>query len=289
MYTSGTTGFPKGAMHNHNIIRTITDAANRMGVTPWDVILMYLPLFHAFGFYEGALMFVSTGARMVLTTLFDAEQTLRLIEQERVTVINGFDTHFYDLTNHPLCQAINRSSLRTGLLAVGMASSEMVARRAQQLLGPTISGWGMTEVGCGAARSFLDSPEDDRCLGAVHPLPGYEFKVIDPVTGKAVPPDAMGELCVRGYAVTQGYYRKPEETARAMDAEGWFHTGDVVTMRDDGQIRFLGRYKDLLKVGGENADPTEVEAFLRTSPASAGAGWLASKYRATCCSWRTTP
>jgi fatty-acyl-CoA synthase len=267
MYTSGTTGFPKGAMHNHNIIRTITDAANRMGITPRDVILIYLPLFHAFGFYEGALMFVHTGARMVLTTLFDAEEALRLIEQERVTVINGFDTHFYGLTTHLLCQTINRSTLRTGLLAVGMASSEMVARRAQKLLGPTVSGWGMTEVGCGAARSFLDSSEDDRCLGSGHALPGYEFKVIDPATGKTVPPDTMGELCVRGYAVTQGYYKKPEETAKTMDAEGWFHTGDVVTMRDDGQIRFLGRYKDLLKVGGENVDPIEVEAFLLNHPA----------------------
>jgi fatty-acyl-CoA synthase len=125
----------------------------------------------------------------------------------------------------------------------------------------------MTEVGCGAARSFLDSSEDDRCLGSGHALPGYEFKVIDPVTGETVPPYTLGELCVRGYAVTQGYYKKPEETARAMDAEVWFHTGDVVTMRDDGQIRFLGRYKDLLKVGGENVDPIEVEAFLLNHPA----------------------
>jgi fatty-acyl-CoA synthase len=267
MYTSGTTGFPKGVMHNHNVVRTAIDAANRMGMTPRDVILMYLPLFHAFGFYEGLLMSMVSGARIVLTTLFDPQEALKLVEQERVTVLNGFDTHFYELTAHPKCLTTDRSSLRTGLFAAGMASSEPVARRAQKLLFPTITGWGMTEVGCGAARSFLDSPEDDRCLGSGYPLPGYEFKVIDPATGQGVPSGTMGELCVRGYAVMQGYYKKPEETAKAVDSEGWLHTGDVVTMRDDGQVRFFGRYKELLKVGGENVDPSEVEAFLLGHPA----------------------
>jgi len=266
MYTSGTTGFPKGVMHNHNVVRTATDAATRMGMTPRDVILMYLPLFHAFGFYEGLLMFMLSGARMVLTSTFDPEEALKLIEQERVTVLNGFDTHFYELTNHPNCLATDRSSLRTGLFAAGMSSSEPVARRAQKLLCPTITAWGMTEVGCGAARSFLDSSEDDRCLGSGYPLPGYEFKAIDPATGEAVPPGAIGELCVRGYAVMQGYYKKPEETAKAVDSEDWVHTGDVVTIRDDGFIRFFGRYKELLKVGGENVDPAEVEAFLLCHP-----------------------
>ena len=120
----------------------------------------------------------------------------------------------------------------------------------------------MTEVGVGATLSFLDSPEDDRCLASGHPLPGYEFKVIDPETGATQPPDILGELCVRGYGLMQGYYHKPEETAQAIDAEGWFHTGDVATLRDDECMRFFGRYKDLLKVGGENVDPMEVEAFL---------------------------
>lgn len=267
MYTSGTTGFPKGVMHSHNVSRTMTDAANRMGVTPRDVILMYLPLFHAFGFYEGPLMSMVSGARIVLMPLFDPGEALKLIEQERATIINGFDTHFYDLVSHPNCLTTDRRSLRTGLFAAGMASTEPVARRAQKLLCPTVTGWGMTEVGCGAARSFLDSPEDDRCLGSGYPLPGYEFKVIDPATGESLPPGTMGELCVRGYAVMQGYYQKPEETAKAIDSEGWLHTGDVVTMREDGCIRFFGRYKELLKVGGENVDPAEVEAFLLRHPA----------------------
>ena len=267
MYTSGTTGFPKGVMHCHNPIRTITDAANRMAMSSRDVILMYLPLFHCFGLYEGPLMSWVTGARVVLTTMFEAGETLRLIESEKATVMNGFDAHFYDLCHHPDVDATDRSSLRTILLAVGMASSEPVARLAQEKFCPTLSAWGMTEVGVGATRTFLDAPVDDRCVESGHPLPGYEFKVIDPDTGDVLPPSTMGELCVRGYATMQGYYKRPEATAEAIDGDGWFHTGDVATIRDDGSVRFLGRYKDLLKVGGENVDPTEVEAFLLEHPA----------------------
>jgi fatty-acyl-CoA synthase len=267
MYTSGTTGFPKGVMHCHNIVRNVIDEANRMGITPRDVILMYLPLFHVFGLYEGPLMSMVTGARMVLTTIFDPAEALRLIEQEKTTMLHGFDTHFHDLMNHPHCSSTDRSSLRTGLLAAGMASSELVARKAQRLLCKTLTGWGMTEVGVAGLLSFLDSSEDDRCLGSGWPLPGYEFKIIEPSSGRTLPPGVMGELCTRGYAVMQGYYQKPEETAKAVDPEGWLHTGDMAIMRQDGMIRFFGRYKEILKVGGENVDPVEVEAFLLQHPA----------------------
>lgn len=266
MYTSGTTGFPKGVVQSHVIQQNVRDQAVRMGMTQDDVILMYLPLFHAFGLYEGPLMSMITGARMVLTTLFDPPESLTLIEQERATVLSGFDTHFHGLTTHPNLESTDLSSLRTGVLAVGMASSEAVARQTQRLLCPTITGWGMTEVGVCGTMSYLDSPEDDRCLGSGHPLEGYEYKVIDPETGDELGYGQMGELCVRTYAMMQGYYKKPEETAEAVDTNGWLHTGDVATIRDDGFVRFMGRYKELLKVGGENVDPVEVEAFLLGHP-----------------------
>ena len=98
------------------------------------------------------------------------------------------------------------------------------------------------------------------------PLVGYEVKIIDPASGAAQPPGEIGEICVRGYQVMQGYYKKPEETAKTIDADGWLHTGDSGFLRADGCLRFLGRYKDLLKVGGENVDPTEVEGLLLDDP-----------------------
>jgi fatty-acyl-CoA synthase len=267
MYTSGTTGFPKGVMHSHNIQRNVIDEANRMAVRSTDTTLMYLPLFHAFGLYEGAMMLILTGSRQILMDVFDVGEALRLIESEQVTMIHGFDTHFQDLADHPDCERTDRSSLRVGILAAGLPSTEPVARRAQGRLGMTVSGWGMTEVGVGASLGYPTDSEDDRCAASGAPLPGYEFKIVDPDTGEPVPYGTPGELCCRGYAVMQGYYKKPEETAKAIDAEGWLHSGDMATMREDGTLRFLGRYKEMLKVGGENVDPVEIEALLLAHPA----------------------
>jgi fatty-acyl-CoA synthase len=268
MYTSGTTGFPKGVMHTHNILRNVVDEVNRMAVRPTDVTLMYLPLFHAFGLYEGALMTIVTGSRQILMETFDPGDALRLIESEKVTMMHGFDTHFQDMLDHPDCGHTDRSSLRTGILAAGLPSSEPVARRTQTRLCRTVSGWGMTEVGVGAALGYPTDTEDDRCAASGAALPGYDFKIIDPDTGERVPYGTPGELCCRGYGVMQGYYKKPEETAQTVDADGWLHSGDMATMRADGTIRFLGRYKEMLKVGGENVAAAEVESYLLTHPAA---------------------
>lgn len=267
LYTSGTTGFPKGVMHNHSIQRSVVDIANRLGYRPDDVILMNWPLFHIVGLYLGPLLTIACGTRCVLTTTFEPGESLALIEKERVTRVWGFDTQLGALSAHPDRVRTNLSSLRMGLGAVGMTSSEKVARLAQDLLCPTVSGWGMTEIGAGVTLGYPDGDKEDRWLTSGYPLPGFQFKVIDPESGREVPHGSLGELCARGYSVMLGYYNKPEETAKAIDGDGWLHTGDVATMRDDGAIRFLGRYKDILKVGGENVDPAEVEGFLLTHPA----------------------
>ncbi len=265
MYTSGTTGFPKGVMQGHNVLRNVMDEANRLGITPDDVTLNYLPLSHAFALYTAILMSPMTGSRQVLMSTFDGGEAVRLIATERVTLIHGFDTHFKDLLEHPLRSQFDLSSLRTGILAAGMHSTEPIARRAQAII-RTLTGYGMTEIGCCAAMSFLDSNEEVRTTMSGWPQHGYEFKIIDPSNGVTVPASEVGEICVRGYELMKGYYRKPAETAQAIDAEGWFHTGDSGLMRADGCVRFLGRYKDMLKVGGENVDPTEVEGFLLEDP-----------------------
>ena len=267
LYTSGTTGFPKGAVHKHRVIRNAWDHGDRMGLTVNDVILMYLPLFHAFGFIEGPLMSMIRGARQVLTETFDAGQCLDLLARERATIIHGFDTHYKELLDAQERSPRDVSSVRTGICGTGMSSSIPIARRARKTFGNLMTGFGMSEVGIGVTFSFLDSTEEQCVEANGYPGSGYEVRIIDPETGADQPLSVPGEILVRGYIVTPGYYKRPEETARAIDRDGWFHTGDMGLMRPDGHMRFLGRYKDMLKIGGENVDPMEVEAFLMTHPA----------------------
>ena len=265
-YTSGTTGFPKGAVHDHRIIRNTSDMADRMGVTVDDVILMYLPLFHAFGFICGALMSLITGARQVLTETFDGNACVDLIASEKATMIHGFDTHYAELLDAQGRNPRDVSSVRTGICGTGMASAVPVARRARHTFGNLMTGFGMSEIGI-ATLSGLDSTEEQCVEANGYPLPDCEVRVVDPATGLDQPVSVPGEILGRSYMVTQGYYKKPEDTARALDTDGWFHTGDMGVMRSDGHLRFLGRYKDMLKIGGENVDPMEVEGFLMSHAA----------------------
>ena len=262
MYTSGTTGFPKGAMHDHAIVRNLVDRGFRMAITPSDTIMMYLPLFHLFGFSDGALMSMVTGARQVLTETFDPAESLALIEQERATIIHGFDTHYKELMEAHERSPRDVSSVRTGILATGMSSSVPIARKANKMFGRLLSGYGMSEFGVGAALSALDSTEEQCTEASGFPAPGYEIRVVDPVSGQDQPDGVPGEILVRSYMTMQGYFGKPAETAQALDRDGWLHSGDMGIMRADGHLRFMGRYKDMLKIGGENVDPMEVEAFL---------------------------
>jgi fatty-acyl-CoA synthase len=246
---------------DHRIIRNTSDMADRMGVTVDDVILMYLPLFHAFGFICGALMSLITGARQVLTETFDGNTCVDLIASEKATMIHGFDTHYAELLDAQGRNPRDVSSVRTGICGTGMASAVPVARRARHTFGNLMTGFGMSEIGI-ATLSGLDSTEEQCVEANGYPLPGCEVRVVDPATGLDQPVSVPGEILGRSYMVTQGYYKKPEDTARALDADGWFHTGDMGVMRSDGHLRFLGRYKDMLKIGGENVDPMEVEGFL---------------------------
>ncbi len=266
LYTSGTTGSPKGALHSHAMLRTVADGANRLGITARDAILLFLPLFHSMGLYLGGMLFLVTGARLVLMERFNAGAALELIERERVSLLLGFDTHYFDLLEHPDFGTRDHASVRLGMVPAGAAGVEPLARRVNRDLCRSFSGYGSSEGGTGIALSFIDASEDERCCGSGYPMPGYEYQTRDPDSGHPTSANVPGELWVRGYGVMLAYYGKSAETAQAFDAERWFRTGDMATIDADGFLRYMGRYKDMLKVGGENVDPTEVEAFLEGHP-----------------------
>ncbi len=267
MYTSGTTGKPKGVIHSHHAIRNVTDQANRLGVTESDVTAMFLPLFHAYGFYEGPLLTLVTGARMVLLRRFDAVQTLELIESERATMCFGFITHFSDLLRAPNFESSDRSTLRVSIMAVGPVAMRQVAYETQARFGgKVVSGFGMTEIGPCASLGIPDEDATHSCETSGYPLSGYAFRVIDPESGQERERGVQGEVLVKTYQVTDGYLRDPERTAQLIDAEGWLHSGDLGVIHNDGYVQIIGRYKDQLRVGGENVDPSEVEAFYLEEP-----------------------
>ena len=269
MYTSGTTGFPKGAMHGHVLIRNVEERGFRMGVTPNDVILNYLPLFHAFGYSEGAMMSLVSGAKQVLTRTFDADESLDLITAERATLIHGFEAHMKGLTEAQEVRPRDLSSLRCGIFAGGMLSATPVTTRGARVLAPlkNISGFGMTETWLGVALCSIDDDVQHRCETSGFPALGYDVRVVDPETNGDMPVGEPGELQVRGVAMMLGYYNKPEETAASYTDDGWFKTGDTVMWLERGFIRLVGRHKDMLKVGGENVDPMETEGLLLEHPA----------------------
>ncbi len=266
LYTSGTTGTPKGALHSHAWIRTVADAANRLGFTSRDAILLFIPLFHSMGLYLGAVLFLLSGARLVLMERFDPGSALELVERERASLLFGFDTHYFDMLEHSDLGNRDLSSLRLAFVPAGMAGVEPVARRVNQDMCRSFSGYGSSECGTAISLSFLGATESERLRGSGFPMPGYEFQTRDPVTGVPTPPDVPGELWIRGYGVMLGYYGKPAETAAALDSGRWFRTGDMALIDREGFLRFMGRFKEMLKVGGENVDPTEVEAFLEAHP-----------------------
>ena len=264
MYTSGTTGLPKGAMHSHKLIRNIEERAYRMCITENDVILNYLPLFHAFSYSEGALMSPLTGAKQVITGAFIPDECLDLVEKESVSIMHGFEAHLKGLTEAQEATPRDVSSLRTGIFAAGMHSATPVVRRGARTLAPlkNLSGFGMTECWLGVSLNALDDSEEKRCETSGYPGLGYQVRVADTETGLDQPVGIPGEILVKGYSMMLGYYKKPKETAASYDEDGWFHTGDTAEWVEGGYIRLLGRYKDMLKVGGENVDPMETDGYL---------------------------
>jgi fatty-acyl-CoA synthase len=204
-----------------------------------------------------------TGSRQVLMETFDAEAALDLAEREQATIFHGFHGHWVDLLKAQETRS-RRLAWRLGTYPSGSETSATIARRVQTAFGPTVSGWGMSETWCFVTCNRPSDSPEQRTDASGHPMNGYQLRILDPDTGADAATEASGELLVRGYAQMKGYFDKPDETAEVVDADGWIHTGDVARIRSDGHMVFMGRYKDMLKVGGENVSPAEIEARLLT-------------------------
>jgi fatty-acyl-CoA synthase len=203
-----------------------------------------------------------TGGSQVLFDVFEPNEVLEAVEAEGGTVLHGFDSHWADLIRSQQLAERDVSSLRVGTLPAGMESTIPIARQAQDIFCPTTSGFGMSESWAFIASSHITDSIEQRTEASGYPMYGIEFEIRDLENGSVLAANETGALHVRGYTVTSGYWDKPEATAEVLDDNGWLDTGDVALLRPDGHVVFIGRHKDMLKVGGENVSPAEVEGYL---------------------------
>jgi fatty-acyl-CoA synthase len=268
-YTSGTTGFPKGAtLTHHNILNNGFFVARALALGPEDRVCIPVPFYHCFGMVMGNLACTTHGACMVVPAeAFDPLATLEAIAAERCTALHGVPTMFIAELDHPRFAEFDLRSLRTGIMAGSPCPVEVMRRvQARMHMHQVTICYGMTETSPVSTQSAIDDPIDRRVatVGRVHPH--IEVKLVDPGSGAVVPRGEPGELCTRGYSVMLGYWDDPAATAAAIDRAGWMHTGDLATMDEDGYVKIVGRLKDMIIRGGENIYPREIEEFLHTHP-----------------------
>ncbi|WP_395725927.1 AMP-binding protein [Nakamurella sp.] len=268
-YTSGTTGFPKGAtLSHHNIVNNGYFVGRLCGYTADDRVCIPVPFYHCFGMVMGNLGAVTNGATMVIPGPgFDPAATLHAVAEQRCTSLYGVPTMFIAELNHPDVESYDLSSLRTGIMA-GSPCPVEVMKQVVERMGMTevTICYGMTETSPVSTQTRADDTLDRRVstVGRVHPH--VEVKIVDPATGRTLPRGEPGELCTRGYSVMLGYWDQPDKTAEAIDAARWMHTGDLGVMDEQGYLNITGRIKDLVIRGGENVYPREIEEFLYTHP-----------------------
>ncbi|MDA0159489.1 AMP-binding protein [Solirubrobacter ginsenosidimutans] len=273
-YTSGTTGAPKGATLSHrNILNNAYFSGLRAGYSQHERVCVPVPFYHCFGMVLGSLACIAHGACIVVPgESFEPATVLATVEAERCTALYGVPTMFIAELDEPGFDLYDLSSLRTGMMGGAPCPVEvMKAVRSRMHMGEVAIVCGMTETAPLSTQTTPDDPVDKRVstVGRVHPH--VELKVVDPETGETVPRGVAGEQCTRGYSVMLGYWDDPEATRRAIDEDGWMHTGDLAVMDDDGYLSIVGRIKDMIIRGGENIYPREIEEFLHALPAVADA------------------
>lgn len=268
-YTSGTTGFPKGVMlTHHNILNNGNATASCMNFSADERLCVCVPLFHCFGCVLALCSIISRGGTMVMVENFDPMTVLASVQKEKCTALHGVPTMFISELNHPMFSLFDLSSLRTGIMAGSLCPIETMNNVMEKMnMKELIIVYGLTESSPGmTATRVTDSPLI-RSTTVGRAYPSVEVKVADPETGKELLPGEQGELCCRGYNVMKGYYKNEEATLKAIDKDGWLHSGDLGVMDENGYFRVTGRIKDLIIRGGENIYPREIENYLYTNPA----------------------
>ncbi|NNF20785.1 MAG: AMP-binding protein [Saprospiraceae bacterium] len=271
-YTSGTTGYPKGAtLSHHNILNNGFFVAEIMKFTSNDRLVIPVPLYHCFGMVMGNLGCISHGATIIYPSEgFEPGAVLKAAEQEKATAIFGVPTMFIAELDYPDFDKFDLTSLRTGIMAGAPCPIE-VMKEVQTLMHmkDVQIAYGMTETSPVSTQTRIGTSIEKQVstVGQVHPH--LEIKIVDPETGQIVPYGTGGELCTRGYSVMLGYWNDDEKTSQAIDSYGWMHTGDLATMDDEGYINIVGRIKDMIIRGGENIYPREIEEFLYSHQAVA--------------------
>ena len=268
-FTSGTTGFPKGATLTHrNILNNGFFIGEAMQLTPADRLCIPVPLYHCFGMVLGNLACLTHGATIVYPNDgFDALSVLQAVQYERCTGLHGVPTMFIAELDHPRFAEFDLSTLRTGIMAGSPCPTEVMKRVVDDMnLGQITIAYGMTETSPVSCQSSVDTPLAKRVSTVGLVQPHLEIKIISPDSGEVVTPGVSGELCTRGYSVMHGYWGDPARTLEAIDLDGWMHTGDLATMDFEGYVNIVGRIKDMVIRGGENIYPREIEEFLYRHP-----------------------
>lgn len=266
LYTSGTMGKPKGVQLTHeNLMANAALSADALGLRPDDVVFGVNTLFNAFGIGTGVLGTMVAGASLVLHEGYEPAEALEIVRRERVTVFHGVPTNFILALNESGGRP-GQGTLRTGVVAGAPVSEELVLRIQRELVPGIRVGYGMTETGNLVAVNTPDDPAGKQVATVGRPLPEVEVRVID-VDGSVLPVESVGEVAVRGPGVMRGYYRQPGETAQVFTADGFFLTGDLGMVDEEGFLHIIGRRKEMIIRGGFNVYPREVEDRLHAHPA----------------------
>jgi fatty-acyl-CoA synthase len=268
-YTSGTTGFPKGAMLTHtNLIANAVAIGECMGFTNQDTLCIPVPFFHCFGCVLGTLTCVISAAAMAPVIAFDAGKVLQTIEETSATALHGVPTMFIAELEAMKRNDYDLSSLRTGIMAGATCPIEIMTQVIEKMgISEICITYGQTEASPAITMTKTNDNIEKRVSTVGRDLPGVEVKTVSiNEPDREVGVGEKGELCCRGYNVMKGYYNNPEATAKAIDKDDWLHTGDMAIKDQDGYYKILGRIDDTIIRGGENIYPKEIEEFLYTHP-----------------------